>query len=38
MNDPNLSEDEKDRRMEALEQSFRKELEAVGADPNRYRI
>ena len=38
MNDPNLSEDEKDRRMEALEESFRKELEAVGADPNRYRI
>ena len=38
MNDPTLSEDEKDRRMEALEQSFRKELEAVGADPNRYRI
>ena len=38
INDPNLSEDEKDRRMEALEQSFRKELEAVGADPNRYRI
>ena len=38
MNDPNLSEDEKDRRMEDLEKSFRKELEAVGADPNRYRI
>ena len=38
MNDPNLSEDEKDRRMEVLQESFRKELEAVGADPNRYRI
>ena len=38
MNDPNLSEDEKDRRMEDLEKEFRKELEAVGADPNRYRI
>ena len=38
MNDPNLSEGEKDRRMEVLQESFRKELEAVGADPNRYRI
>ena len=38
MNDPTLSEDEKDRRMEVLQESFRKELEAVGADPNRYRI
>ena len=38
MNDPNLSEDEKTRRMELLQESVRKELEAVGADPNRYRI
>ena len=38
LNDPNISEDEKDRRMEVLEKSFRKELEAVGANPNRYRI
>ena len=38
MNDPNLSEGEKTRRMEVLQESVRKELEAVGADPNRYRI
>jgi len=38
MNDPNLSEDEKDRRMEVLQETVRKDLEAVGADPNRYRI
>ena len=38
MNDPNLSEDEKNRRMEVLQETVRKDLEAVGADPNRYRI
>jgi hypothetical protein len=38
MNDPNLSDTEKDKRMGDLQELFKKELEAVGADPNRYRI
>ena len=38
LNDANLSESEKERRMNILRNQVKKDIEATGADPNRFRI